>query len=164
MPLEIPQELREEVPESVKRKFEELIDEPEVVQIAVSSDMNLDGEYTESWLLANDQWVVSFNPNHAKEPDIIQLPLSDVVAVKTHNYIGNGMLELHTAEKAFAVLRYSKTMSAKISDAAGFLEMLSSNGTGKKEGKNSAAAENAKDVAKNAAAPCRPGRAPVLIA
>ncbi|MBM3237232.1 ABC transporter ATP-binding protein [Candidatus Poribacteria bacterium] len=135
MPLEIPQELREEVPESVKRKFEELIDEPEVVQIAVSSDMNLDGEYTESWLLANDQWVVSFNPNHAKEPDIIQLPLSDVVAVKTHNYIGNGMLELHTAEKAFAVLRYSKTMSAKISDAAGFLEMLSSNGTGKKEGK-----------------------------
>jgi ATP-binding cassette subfamily B protein len=135
MPLEIPEELREEVPESIKRKFEELIDEPEMVQIAVSSDMNLDGEYTESWLLANDQWVVSFNSNHAKEPDIIQLPLNDVVAVKTRNYIGNGMLELHTAEKAFSVLRYSKTMSAKISDAAGFLEMLSNNGTGKKEGK-----------------------------
>jgi len=137
MPLEIPEELHEEVPEDVKQKFTELIDEPEeVVQIAISSDMNLDGEYTESWLLATDQWVVSFNPNHAEEPNIIQMPLSDVVTVKTHNYIGNGMLELHTAEKAISVLRYSKTMNAKISDAAGFLEMLSGDGTSKREGKN----------------------------
>ena len=79
MPLEIPEELREEVPEGVRRKFEELIEEPvehpdedgAVVKIAVSSDMNLDGEYTESWLLATDQWIVSFNPNHAEEPNII---------------------------------------------------------------------------------------------
>jgi len=131
MPLEIPDELREEVPEEVKQKFEELTDEP--FQIAVSSDMNLDGEYNESWLLATDQWVVSFNPNHAEEPNIIQLPLSDVVTVKARNYIGNGMLELHTAEKAISVLRYSKTMNAKISDAAGFLEMLSGDGTGEEE-------------------------------
>ena len=133
MPLEIPDELQEEVPEEIKRKFEKLIEDPEVVQIAISSDMNLDGEYTESWLLATDQWVISFNSNHAKEPEIIQLPLHDVVTVKTRNYIGNGMLELHTAKKAFPVLRYSKTMNAKISDAAGFLEMLSGDGTGKEK-------------------------------
>ncbi|MFQ6043006.1 MAG: ABC transporter ATP-binding protein, partial [Candidatus Poribacteria bacterium] len=132
MPLEIPEELREEVPEGVRRKFEELIEEPAVVKIAISSDMNLDGEYTESWLLATDQWIVSFNPNHAEEPNIIQLPLSDVVTVKTRNYIGNGILELHTAKKAYPVLRYSKTMNAKVSDAAGFLELLSSDATGKK--------------------------------
>ena len=137
MPLEIPDELHEEVPEDIKQKFTELINEPEeVVQIAISSDMNLDGEYTESWLLATDQWVVSFNTNYAEEPNIIQMPLSDVVTVKTRNYIGNGMLELHTAEKAISVLRYSKTMNAKISDAAGFLEMLSGDSTGKGEGKN----------------------------
>ncbi|MFQ6040055.1 MAG: ABC transporter ATP-binding protein [Candidatus Poribacteria bacterium] len=133
MPLKIPEELHEEAPEEIKRKFEELIEDPEVVQIAISSDMNLDGEYTESWLLATDQWVISFNPNHAEEPEIIQLPLNDVVTVKTRNYIGNGMLELHTAKKAFPVLRYSKTMNAKISDVAGFLEMLSGDGTGKEK-------------------------------
>ena len=106
-----------------------------MVQIAISSDLNLDGEYTESWLLATDQWVVSFNPNHAEEPDIIQLPLSNVVTVKMRNYIGNGVLELHTAKKAFPVLRYSKTMNEKIKDVAGFLELLSVDSVGKKASK-----------------------------
>lgn len=132
MPVEIPEDLREEVPEEIKREFEKVVEEPDVVKIAISSDMTIDGQYEESWLLATDQWVVNITPNHEKAA-VIQMPLSDVVSVKTRNYIGNGMLELHTAEKAVPVLRYSKTLSSKVSDVAGILETLSGDGT--KEGK-----------------------------
>jgi len=124
MPLEIPEDLQEQVPDAIQKTFKENVDGAADIRIAIASDMNLDGEFRESWLLANNKWVVSINPNHSKKPDVLKIPASKIVSMKTKNFIGNGILEVHTSDNAVQLLRYSKTMSAKVGDAAHAIEEL----------------------------------------
>ena len=133
MPFEIPEDLQEQVPDEIQTKFKETISGAADIRIAIASDMNLNGEFRESWLLANDKWVVSINPNHAAEPDVIKMRADKVVAMKTKNFIGNGILEVHTSDNAVQFLRYSKSVSAKVGDAAHAIEQLL--GKGAAEGK-----------------------------
>ncbi|MFC1716426.1 ABC transporter ATP-binding protein [Candidatus Poribacteria bacterium] len=100
----------EELPEAIQEYLENLSEKEADIRVAVSSDMNLDGEFEESWLLATDNRVLVFSGNHVQEPELIHdLRIEDIKDVELKSYIGNGILEIHTADKAIELLRFSKT-------------------------------------------------------
>ena len=101
---------KEELPEPVQEQFDSIAGSEEDIRIAVSSDMNLDGDYEDSWLLATDNRVLVFSGNHSQPPQLVHdLPIEDIEDVELKSYIGNGILEIHTADKAIELLRFSKT-------------------------------------------------------
>jgi len=101
---------KEELPELVQEEFDSVSEPQEEIRVAVSSDMDLEGVFEDSWLLATDKRILVFSGNHYKRPDLIhEMPIADVNEVKLKNYVGNGVLEVETADKAVELLRFSKT-------------------------------------------------------
>lgn len=110
---------REELPESVQEEFDNVSEPQENIEVVVISDMNLDGLFEENWLLATDRRILVFSGNHDKRPEIIHdIPMSDIDEVNLKNYVGNGFLEVKTADKSLEILRFSKTAFHK-NDIAG---------------------------------------------
>ncbi len=110
---------KDELPESVHEEFRNISEPQENIRVAVISDMTLDGVFEDSYLLATDKRILIFSGNHAKQPELLnEVPLSDVNEVKLKNYVGNGVLEVETADRSIELLRYSKTAFHK-NDIAG---------------------------------------------
>jgi ATP-binding cassette subfamily B protein len=101
---------KQDLPKLVSEAFSKISLSGEEVQVSVLSDMNIDGIYEDCWFLATDQRILVFNSDHKKNVELVhEIPLSDVKEVKIKNYIGNGILEILTPEKAIEVLRFSRT-------------------------------------------------------
>jgi len=101
---------KEELPEEIQKEFDSISKPQEEIRVAVSSDMNIDGVFEDSWLLATDKRILVFSGDHYKRPELIhEVPIVDVNEVKLKNYVGNGVLEVKTADKAVELLRFSKT-------------------------------------------------------
>jgi hypothetical protein len=116
-PLE--KDLREELPEPIQEKFDSIAQPEEKIEEVVSSDMNMEGDFEDNWLLATDKRVLVFSGNHDRRPELVhEIPISDIEEVNLKNYVGNGILEVKTADKALEILRFSKTAFHK-NDIAG---------------------------------------------
>lgn len=101
---------KQEIPAEIQKEFDSVSESDENIHVAVSSDMTLDGIFEDSWLLATDKRVLVFSGNHTKRPELLHnISIADIRNVKLRNYIGNGVLELNTDNKAVEVLRFSKT-------------------------------------------------------
>ncbi len=97
-------------PKEIINEFKNLSDSQEDIKISVPSDMNMEGAFEDCWFIATDKRILVFSGNHGKAPKLIhQIPISDINDVKLKNYIGNGILEIKTPEKAIEVLRFSRT-------------------------------------------------------
>ncbi|MGQ9607715.1 MAG: ABC transporter ATP-binding protein [bacterium] len=97
-------------PKEIINEFKNLSDSQEDIKISVSSDMNMEGVFEDCWFLATDKRILVFSGNHGKSPKLIhQIPISEISDVKLKNYIGNGVLEIRTQERAIEVLRFSRT-------------------------------------------------------
>jgi len=102
--------LKEELPEMVQRELDDISEHEEDVQIVVPSDMNLDGIFEDCWLLVTDKRLLVFSGNHDRRPDLVhEVPIADVNGVNLKNYVGNGVLEVKTDDRAVELLRFSKT-------------------------------------------------------
>lgn len=105
----LPIENKEKIPDVVQKAFDNISKE-ENIRVAVSSDMNIEGDFHDSWLLATDKRLLVFNGDHPDRPELIhELLLSDVKNISLKNYVGNGVLEAELADKAVELLRFSKT-------------------------------------------------------
>lgn len=110
---------KDELPESVREEFHNISEPQENIRLAISSDMTLDGVFEDSYLLATDKRILVFSGNHYKHPELLsEILLSDINEVKLKNYVGNGVLEVETANKSIELLRFSKTAFHK-NDIAG---------------------------------------------
>ena len=106
----LPVDPREKLPESVQEEFDNISKSEEEIRVSVASDMNLDGVFDDSWLLATDRRIIVFSGNHTKRPELIhEIPISDVKQIKLKNYVGNGILSAETDNKSIELLRFSKT-------------------------------------------------------
>jgi ATP-binding cassette subfamily B protein len=106
----VPVELLEELPEAVQECFDGISEQGEDIRVAVSSDMNLNGDFEDCWLLATDKRVIVLSGNHSQRPELVHdLPIGDIEDIELKNYVGNGILEARTADKAIELLRFSKT-------------------------------------------------------
>ena len=101
---------KEELPSSVQEEFTNISEPQEDIRVAVTSDMNLDGEFEDAYLLATNKRILVFSGNHVRHPELLnEISLADVSEVKLKNYVGNGILEVETADKSVELLRFSKT-------------------------------------------------------
>ena len=106
----LPVELLEELPEAVQDCFDGISEQGEDIRVAVSSDMSLDGDFEDCWLLATDKRVLVLSGNHSQRPKLVHdLPIADIEDIELKNYVGNGILKVKTADKAIELLRFSKT-------------------------------------------------------
>ena len=94
-----------DLPKEVANEFSNISKPEEDIQIATSSDMNLDGIFEDNWFIATDKRILVFSGNHSKIPKLThEVPISEVEEVRLKNYIGNGVLEVKTANKAIELL------------------------------------------------------------
>ena len=108
---------RTELPEAIRKEFDNISEPEEDIQVAVSSDMNLEGDFEDCWLLATDRRLLMFNmgkiphtPGRYEHPELIhEVLMADVDKVELKNYVGNGVLEVRTADRTLELLRFSKT-------------------------------------------------------
>ncbi len=106
----LPIEPKMELPEAIQKEFDKISEPEEHVQIAISSDMNMEGLYEECWLIVTDRRMLVFSTRDPQNPELTnEVPISDVTEVRLRNYVGNGFLEAVTADKAIELLRFSKT-------------------------------------------------------
>jgi ATP-binding cassette subfamily B protein len=106
----LPIEPKIELPEAIQKEFNKISQPEEHIQIAISSDMNMEGLYEECWLIVTDRRIVVFSARDPQNPELThEVPMADVTEVRLRNYVGNGVLEAVTADKAIELLRFSKT-------------------------------------------------------
>jgi len=109
-PLQVEVGPKKDFPKVIQEGFVKVSEPDEEVRIAVPSDMNMDGVFEDFWLLGTDKRLLVFSSNHKKDVKLThEIPLSDVQETKIKNYIGNGILEVVTIDKAIELLRFSRT-------------------------------------------------------
>ncbi|HIE52962.1 MAG TPA: ABC transporter ATP-binding protein [Armatimonadetes bacterium] len=106
------EDLKEQPPEVVQQVFDELVVETEEPQIIVSSDLTPNGFFGETWLFATQRRVVIINPDHGR-PAVEQFPLANIQEVRRREYVGNGALQIVTAQRVYEPLRFSLSQADK---------------------------------------------------
>lgn len=102
--------LKMDLPEEIESEFNKLAYDGENLYIAVSSDMDLDGNFNECWFLATDERLMVFSGNHRRRPILInEIPISEIENIEIKNLVGNGILEVKTYDRSLEILRFSKT-------------------------------------------------------
>jgi len=117
---------KEEVPELLQKRAQELLESGEEVNIAVSTDLRFDGTYGKDWLLATDKRLIAFNQKGVLGHDMKEVDLTSVEDIEILEMYGNNILKVTTSENAFELARYSKRLTPKFNLAVSELEKLSS--------------------------------------
>ena len=116
--------LREEIPQEVRSSLDQLVAADEEIQLSVSTDIKLDGQYGSAWLLATDRQLISYSPDGGGPADIVHIPLADIGGVEMRSLVGSGLLRVRTAERGTTVAHFSKTLIPKFSEVPEQVETL----------------------------------------
>ncbi|MBD3183881.1 ATP-binding cassette domain-containing protein [Candidatus Poribacteria bacterium] len=101
---------KEEMPRSIQEYVDRISGNGSKLQVAVFSDMNVEGDFEDCWFLATDEKIHVLNGNNFKTPKpIYELHISEIEEINLKNYVGNGILEVKIQGKALEILRFSKT-------------------------------------------------------
>ena len=116
--------LREQVPDQVRSGLGDLIELDEEMQLSVSADIKLDGEFGSAWLLATEQRLIAFSPDGGQAPEIVQIPLAQIDGLEIRELFGSGELKVRTAERGATVALFSKSLIPKFAEVPGRIETL----------------------------------------
>ncbi|MGB9596918.1 MAG: ABC transporter transmembrane domain-containing protein [Candidatus Poribacteria bacterium] len=101
---------KKELPKVIQEVFTKISESDEEICVAVPSDMNIEGVFEDWWLLATEKRILVFNTDHKQKAELVkEIPINDIQEVKIKNYVGNGILEVKTKEKAIELIRFSRT-------------------------------------------------------
>ncbi|NKB66019.1 MAG: ATP-binding cassette domain-containing protein [Candidatus Latescibacteria bacterium] len=112
------------VPQQVRRELAEVVAPEEEIRLAVTTDIKLDGQYGEAWLMATDTNLVAFSPDGGGPPDIVCLPLADIDAMEVREDLGTAALKVRTQERGATMAVFSKSLVPTLSDLPGQVERL----------------------------------------
>ena len=87
------------VPAQVRRTLAELVDPDAALCLAVATDIKLDGQYGEAWLMATDDLLVAFSPDSGGPPDTVCFPLAEINGVEVREDWGTATLKVRTEEQ-----------------------------------------------------------------
>ncbi|MYF99280.1 ATP-binding cassette domain-containing protein [Candidatus Poribacteria bacterium] len=122
---------KEEVPELLQKRAQELLDSAEEIKVAVSTDLRFDGTYGKDWLLVTDKRLIAFNQSGVLGHDMKEVDLTSIEDIEILEMYGNNILKVTTSENAFELARYSKRLIPKFNLTVSELEQLSApDGTG----------------------------------
>lgn len=117
---------KEEIPEILEKRAQEVLDNGEEIKVAVSTDLQFDSTYGKDWLLVTDKRLIAFNQNGVIGHNMREVPLSSITDIEVIEMYGNNILKVLTSENAYEVARYSKRLTPKFNLAVSELEKLPS--------------------------------------
>lgn len=124
MEKQISPSFNEELPEEIRSDLQELMAPGTPLQLSVSSDIKLDGEYGPAWLVATEERLIAFSPDGGGAPDIVDFPLAEIDRLEIREHFGSGMLKVRSAEKGTTVALFSKSLIPKFAELPERIEAL----------------------------------------
>ena len=115
---------RATVPAQVRRELAEVVSIDEEFRLAVATDIKLDGQYGEAWLMATADHLVAFSPDGGGPPDVVCLPLNEIKGVEVREDWGTAALKVRTAERGATMAVFSKSLVPALSELPNQVERL----------------------------------------
>jgi len=112
------------VPAHVRRELAEVIAPDEEFRLAVTTDIKLDGQYGEAWLMATADHLVAFSPDSGGPPDVVCLPLAEINGVEVREDWGTAALKVRTEEQGATMAVFSKSLVPTLSELPNQVERL----------------------------------------
>ncbi|MDQ1258028.1 MAG: ATP-binding cassette, subfamily bacterial, partial [Candidatus Hydrogenedentes bacterium] len=97
------------------------------VVIATNTDLDIIGEYSESWLIATKEVVLVYLVDEDAQEALLvrELPVEQIESVRTDSRVGSGFLEAKTRENVYTELvRFSNKNSEKFGKVAAKIKSL----------------------------------------
>ena len=84
-------------------------DDAQDERILFETDINAKGVFGTEWLVVENGQIYVFAPGNANRAELrLAVPLAEVKKAKADSFIGNGLLEVQTAEETIALVRFSQ--------------------------------------------------------
>ena len=115
---------RATVPAQVRRELAEVVGPDEEFRLAVTTDIKLDGQYGEAWLMATDDHLVAFSPDSGGPPDVVCLPLAEISGVEVREDWSTAALKVRTEEQGATMAVFSKSLVPALSELPNQVERL----------------------------------------
>ena len=115
---------RATVPPQVRRELAEVVGPDEELHLAVATDIKLDGQYGEAWLMATADHLVAFSPDSGGPPDVVCLPLNEIKGVEVREDWGTAALKVRTEERGATMAVFSKSLVPALSELPNQVERL----------------------------------------
>ena len=115
---------RATVPAQVRRELAEVVGPDEELRLAVTTDIKLDGQYGEAWLMATADHLVAFSPDGGGPPDVVCLPLNEITGVEVREDWGTAALKVRTEEQGATMAVFSKSLVPALSELPNQVERL----------------------------------------
>ncbi len=115
---------RATVPAQIRRELAEVVGPDEEFRLAVTTDIKLDGQYGEAWLMATDDLLVAFSPDSGGPPDMVCLPLAEISGVEVREDWGTAALKVRTEEQGATMAVFSKSLVPALSELPNQVERL----------------------------------------
>ncbi|MDE2734839.1 MAG: ABC transporter ATP-binding protein [Gemmatimonadota bacterium] len=115
---------RATVPAQVRRELAEVVAPDEELRLAVTTDIKLDGQYGEAWLMATADHLVAFSPDSGGPPDVVCLPLAEISGVEVREDWGTAALKVRTEEQGATMAVFSKSLVPALSELPNQVERL----------------------------------------
>ena len=119
-----PDALRAAVPAPVRRALADLVGPDEELRLAVATDIQLDGQYGEAWLMATDELLVAFSPDRGGPPDRVCFPLAEINGVEVREDWGTAALKVRTKEQGATMAVFSKSLVPALAELPKQVERL----------------------------------------
>jgi ATP-binding cassette subfamily B protein len=104
--------------EEVRQQLQPLLGNDEQIRCSAEVDMVLPGSFGTAWLVATDQRIAVFTPNGGVPSRTLDLPLGQVVRLRTREFFGSNLLEAHTSAGSAPIVRYTDAKTAGVDRAA----------------------------------------------
>ncbi|MGQ9609470.1 MAG: ABC transporter ATP-binding protein [bacterium] len=116
--------IKEKLPKILDHEFREICGNTEL-QIAVSSDIDKDGNFGKQWLLATNNDIMIFSPNGRGVLLQKRFSIKELSEVRIQSLIGCSAIEALTSDgKLIELLRYSDSSASKFAAAVRWLDQV----------------------------------------
>jgi len=114
---------QETLPPDIQSTLTEWLDPQEEIQLAVSTDLRLDGRYGSAYLLATDRQLLAISPNGAR-PQILRMPLPEITSVEMEELYATHTLKIRSAAAGMTVAVFSKSLEDRFAEVPEHLAAL----------------------------------------
>ncbi len=112
------------VPPQVRRELAEIVGPDAALHLAVTTDIKLDGQYGEAWLMATAKHLVAFSPDSGGPPDVVCLLLREIKGVEVREDWSTAALKVRTDERGATMAVFSKSLVPALSELPHQIERL----------------------------------------
>lgn len=125
-PLPLSAQMKRPLPDRIKEVIEKRGIQEDDLTVATETDLDITGEYLESWVLANKEWVLVYRIDPEDDTVILskEIQLKTVEKVRMDTRVGSGFIEAKINGVYEELARFSNTHAEKFSKVVAQLRSL----------------------------------------